>query len=66
MAGESWPKKWVRDGRQDWWEVDFKNWLEVGCWSLKQVGDGRLSSKAGGRWEVPSRHTDIVSTLKIG
>ena len=33
------------------WETNYQNWWEVGDWPQKQVRDGRLSPKTGGRWE---------------
>ena len=44
------------------WEMDSQKWCEVGNWSHKQVGDGRLAPKTGGRWEVDA----LSHTLEWG
>ena len=51
------------DGTQDWWEVHSHKWWEAGDLPHKQVGDGRLDPKTGGRWEVeiPATHPSTVS-----
>ena len=48
---------WWEVNSEKWWEAGPANRWEMGGWPRKQVGDGRLAPKTGGRMEVETPAT---------